>query len=70
MSPTLCSSCLTSVTVPSLKLHFTISVSSLAPLTYSLLVIAVQLNLLLGSVCETRWRLSWTYNFEKSWSLM
>jgi hypothetical protein len=32
-----CSSCLTSNTVPSLKVHFTISVSSEAPLTHSLL---------------------------------
>ena len=30
-----CSSCLTSMTVPSLKVHLTTSVSSEAPLTYS-----------------------------------
>jgi len=41
----LCSSCFTSTTVPSWKDHLTMSVSSLAALTYSLLLIADQ-NLL------------------------
>lgn len=37
-----CSSCLTSITLPSLKDHLTMSVSSLAPLTYSDLEMADQ----------------------------
>jgi len=42
ISRTECSSCFTSITVLSLNVHLTMSVSSLAPLTYSLLLTADQ----------------------------
>ena len=52
---TLCSSCLTSSTWPSLKLHFTTSVSSLTPLTNSLLLTADQLGLYKQTLRSQKW---------------
>jgi len=55
MQHTECSSCLTSRTVPSLNVHFTISVSAEAPLRVSLLLRADQKSLKFSSLimCHT-----------------